>query len=105
MLMPLTLSVALAALMLAATAHGDNFTIINGQIFTPGLANAPQPNTPLGGEILQVAIDVSGNGKLGLPPYKDSAPSQLHAITIFLSSYTTGLNSPSPPPTAKMASS
>lgn len=43
-------------------------------------------------EILQVAIDVSGNGKLGLPPYKDSAPSQLHAINIFLTSSTTGLN-------------
>ncbi|KFY57242.1 hypothetical protein V496_06516 [Pseudogymnoascus sp. VKM F-4515 (FW-2607)] len=94
MLMPSSLSAALAALMLAATAHGENFTIINGQIFTPGLAivDAPQPNTPLGGEILQVAIDVSGNGKLGLPPYEDSAPSQLHAITLFLTSYTTGLN-------------
>lgn len=51
MLMPSSLSAALAALMLAATAHGENFTIINGQIFTPGLAivDAPQPNTPLGG--------------------------------------------------------
>jgi hypothetical protein len=30
-----------------------NYTIINGQIFTPGLAivDAPQPNTPLGGGI------------------------------------------------------
>jgi hypothetical protein len=29
----------------------SNYTIINGQIFTPGLAivDAPQPNTPLGG--------------------------------------------------------
>jgi hypothetical protein len=28
-----------------------NFTIVNGQIYTPGLAiiDAPQPNTPLGG--------------------------------------------------------
>ncbi|KFY04649.1 hypothetical protein O988_00641 [Pseudogymnoascus sp. VKM F-3808] len=94
MLMPSNLSAALAALMLAATAQGENFTIINGQIFTPGLAivDAPQPNTPLGGETLQVALDVSGNGKLGLPPYEDSAPSQLHAITLFLTSYTTGLN-------------
>ncbi|KFY36775.1 hypothetical protein V495_07611 [Pseudogymnoascus sp. VKM F-4514 (FW-929)] len=94
MLMPSNLSAALAALMLAATARGENFTIINGQIFTPGLAivDAPQPNTPLGGDILQVAIDVSGDGKLGLPPYEDSAPSQLHAITLFLTSYTTGLN-------------
>ncbi|KFY15766.1 hypothetical protein V492_01765 [Pseudogymnoascus sp. VKM F-4246] len=92
--MPPKLSVALAALAFAARARSENFTIINGQIFTPGLAivDAPQPNTPLGGEILQVAIDVSGNGKLGLPPYEDSAPSQLHAISIFLTSYTTGLN-------------
>jgi hypothetical protein len=32
-------------------ANAINFTIINGQIFTPGLAiiDAPQPNTPLGG--------------------------------------------------------
>jgi hypothetical protein len=31
-----------------------NYTIINGQIFTPGLAivDAPQPNTPLGGGML-----------------------------------------------------
>jgi hypothetical protein len=31
--------------------NGDNFTIINGQIFTPGLAiiDAPQPYTPEGG--------------------------------------------------------
>ncbi|KFY21914.1 hypothetical protein V493_07005 [Pseudogymnoascus sp. VKM F-4281 (FW-2241)] len=95
MLMPSNLSAALAALtLLATTAHGENFTIINGQIFTPGLAivDAPQPNTPLGGETLHVAIDVSGNGNLGLPPYEDSAPSQLHAISMFLTSYSTGLN-------------
>lgn len=51
MLLPSSLSAALAALTLAATAHAENFTIINGQIFTPGLAivDAPQPNTPLGG--------------------------------------------------------
>jgi hypothetical protein len=28
-----------------------NFTLVNGQVYTPGLAiiDAPQPNTPLGG--------------------------------------------------------
>lgn len=28
-----------------------NFTVVNGQVYTPGLAivDAPQPNTPLGG--------------------------------------------------------
>lgn len=58
MLMPSGLSAALAALMLAATTHGENFTIINGQIFTPGLAivDAPQPNTPLGGGKFSIAF-------------------------------------------------
>jgi hypothetical protein len=37
----------------AQNANPYNYTIINGQIFTPGLAivDAPQPNTPLGGGI------------------------------------------------------
>jgi hypothetical protein len=36
-----------------AVAEATNFTIISGQIFTPGLAivDAPQPNTPLGGRM------------------------------------------------------
>jgi hypothetical protein len=41
-----------AALLAAAQmASALNFTIANGQIFTPGLVivDAPQPNTPLGG--------------------------------------------------------
>jgi hypothetical protein len=35
----------------AQQVNPSNYTIINGQIFTPGLAivDAPQPNTPLGG--------------------------------------------------------
>lgn len=34
-----------------AAASSNNFTIVNGQVFTPGLAivDAPQPYTPLGG--------------------------------------------------------
>lgn len=43
-------------------------------------------------ENLQVAIDVTANGKLPLPPYSDDSPSQIFNITIFLSSYTTGKN-------------
>jgi hypothetical protein len=37
--------------LLMTVGEGANFTIIGGQIFTPGLAivDAPQPNTPLGG--------------------------------------------------------
>ncbi|KKK14568.1 hypothetical protein P175DRAFT_0480270 [Aspergillus ochraceoroseus IBT 24754] len=63
------------------------FTIVNGQILTPGLAivDAPQPYTPLGGDTLQVALDVSGNGKLSLDP-SDDAATRFHEITIFLTS-------------------
>ncbi|TVY41869.1 hypothetical protein LOCC1_G007384 [Lachnellula occidentalis] len=69
-------------------------SIINGQIFTPGIAivDAPQPNTPLGGDALQIALDVSSNGQLQLPPYPANPVSAIHNITIYLSSYTTGKN-------------
>ncbi|KAL6229206.1 hypothetical protein BDW75DRAFT_225472 [Aspergillus navahoensis] len=68
-----------------------SFTIVNGQIYTPGLAiiDAPQPYTPLGGDNLQVSIDVSGNGRLSLPADEDDdddAPTKFHNITIFLTS-------------------
>jgi hypothetical protein len=84
--------------------------IVNGQIYTPGIAivDAPQPNTPLGGgksffvaqhqqrltvqDYLQVAMDVSSDGQLQLPPYPDKSPSKIYNITMFLSSYTTGKN-------------
>jgi len=68
--------------------------IVNGQIYTPGIAivDAPQPNTPLGGDILQVALDVTSDGQLQLPPYPSNSPSEIYNITIFLSSYTTGKN-------------
>lgn len=85
--------------------------IVNGQIFTPGIAivDSPQPNTPLGGgkssfkiildgvvlmavDHLQVAIDVSSDGQLQLPPYPSNPNSAIWNITIFLSSYITGWN-------------
>lgn len=46
---PFQLMAAMAPLAVRGAAQ--NFTIHNGQIFTPGFAvlNAPQPNTPLGG--------------------------------------------------------
>lgn len=68
--------------------------IVNGQIYTPGIAivDAPQPNTPLGGDFLQVALDVSSDGQLQLPPYPSNSPTEIFNITIFLSSYTTGKN-------------
>ncbi|KAJ5775460.1 uncharacterized protein N7511_000471 [Penicillium nucicola] len=66
-----------------------NFTIVNGEVYTPGLAiiAAPQPNTPLGGDNLQVAIDVSGNGQLPWPPSSDpDSATQFHDIRLFLTS-------------------
>ncbi|KAK0734045.1 WD40-repeat-containing domain protein [Lasiosphaeria miniovina] len=82
------------ALLFAAPGLALNFTVAGGQIFTPGLAvvDAPQPGTPLGGETIEVALDVSTNGRLPLPPYADNSPSQIHNITIFLYSYDTGKN-------------
>jgi hypothetical protein len=97
--------------VLAASAQ--DFIVSGGQIFTPGLAvvDAPQPGTPLGGgeqlsssetkpasdhavlETLHVAIDVSGNGRLPIPPnIASDSPSQIFNITIFLYSYDTGRN-------------
>ncbi|CAG8089490.1 unnamed protein product [Penicillium nalgiovense] len=84
-----------------------NVTIVNGQIYTPGLAivDAPQPNTPLGGgksirqnvsiyqlfanflDNLQVAIDVSGNGQLPWPAStQPDSSTRFHDITLFLTS-------------------
>ncbi|KAL3419201.1 hypothetical protein PVAG01_09423 [Phlyctema vagabunda] len=72
----------------------DAQTVINGQVFTPGIAivDAPQPNTPLGGDTLHVALDVTSNGQLQLPPYPADPISAIYNITIFLSSYATGKN-------------
>ncbi|RYO80178.1 hypothetical protein DL766_001295 [Monosporascus sp. MC13-8B] len=85
--------ISLAVLLSArrSQVRAADFTIAGGQIFTPGFAilNAPQPGTPLGGE---VALDVSANGRLNPPPYEDDSPSQIHSITIFLYSYDTGRN-------------
>ncbi|KAK3300427.1 uncharacterized protein B0H64DRAFT_369684 [Chaetomium fimeti] len=84
-----------AALLAGAQmASALNFTIANGQIFTPGLVivDAPQPGTPLGGDLIEVALDVSTNGRLQLPPYPEDNPSMIHKIDIFLSSYVTNRN-------------
>lgn len=89
------LAAGLAFSLLLTTAHAINFTISNGQIFTPGFAivDAPQPGTPLGGDFLQVALDVTADGRLPLPVNLASAsPSLIHNITIFLYSYDTQHN-------------
>ncbi|KAI1385079.1 uncharacterized protein F4822DRAFT_417232 [Hypoxylon trugodes] len=80
--------------ILTSNVAALNFTIAGGQIFTPGFAvlDAPQPGTPLGGDTIEVALDVTANGKLRLPPYSDDSPSRINNITIFLYSYATGRN-------------
>lgn len=50
------------------------------------------PRFPRGSDYLQVAIDVSGDGRLGLPPYPPNIETGLFNLTLFLTSYTTGLN-------------
>ncbi|KAI8966041.1 hypothetical protein F5Y11DRAFT_311222 [Daldinia sp. FL1419] len=79
---------------LLSKVQAADFTIAGGQIFTPGFAvlDAPQPGTPLGGDTIEVALDVTANGKLHLPPYDDDSPSRINNITIFLYSYSTGRN-------------
>ncbi|KAF6803411.1 hypothetical protein CPLU01_00703 [Colletotrichum plurivorum] len=80
--------------LFAASGAAQNFTISNGQIFTPGLVilDAPQPGTPLGGDNLHVALDVSTNGKMPLPPYAEDSATKIFNVTMFLSSYVTGRN-------------
>lgn len=43
-------------------------------------------------DALHISLDVTSNGKLQLPPYSVDAPTVIHNITIFLSSYATGRN-------------
>ncbi|KAL4730451.1 hypothetical protein ACLX1H_002487 [Fusarium chlamydosporum] len=85
-----------AVLVLAGRSLADNFTISNGQIFTPGFVvlDAPQPYTPLGGDKLHVAIDVTANGKLPLPSGDEDNDddNQIFSIEMFLYSYATGRN-------------
>lgn len=49
----------------------------------------PQPFTPMGGDFLHIAIDVSGDGKLAVPPKDISDPlTQVFNFTLFLTSTT-----------------
>ncbi|ROW01677.1 hypothetical protein VSDG_02057 [Cytospora chrysosperma] len=78
---------------LAAQALGQEFTIYDGQIFTPGFAvlDSPQPWTPMGGDTIEIALDVTADGVLPLDVTTDS-PSRINNITIFMYSYDTGRN-------------
>ncbi|KAF1963862.1 hypothetical protein CC80DRAFT_398041 [Byssothecium circinans] len=67
----------------------SDFNIVNGRIFTPGLGIilAPQPFTPMGGDFLHIALDVSGDGKLPVPPRNIEDPlTQVFNFTLFLTS-------------------
>ncbi|KAF3050932.1 hypothetical protein E8E11_008669 [Didymella keratinophila] len=78
-----------------ASQNTSAISVINGRIFTPGLAilDSPQPNTPMGGDFLHVALDISGDGALPFPPSSNpSAASRLHNITLFLTSTSLGKN-------------
>ncbi|EUC42740.1 hypothetical protein COCMIDRAFT_7752 [Bipolaris oryzae ATCC 44560] len=71
------------------------FTIVNGRIYTPGLGIilAPQPFTPMGGDFLHIALDVSGDGKLPVPPRNIADPlTQVFNFTLFLTSTITQKN-------------
>ncbi|KAI9036512.1 uncharacterized protein KD926_001723 [Aspergillus affinis] len=60
------------------------FTVVNGQIYTPGLAivDAPQPNTPLGG----------GKYRFVLLSHDSSSDTEFHNINLFLTSTDTSKN-------------
>ncbi|KAJ4383610.1 putative lipase atg15 [Didymella sp. IMI 355093] len=78
-----------------ASLNSSAISIINGRIFTPGLAifASPQPNTPMGGDFLHIALDISGDGALPFPPSSNpSASTRLYNITLFLTSTSLGKN-------------
>ncbi|KAI0807375.1 hypothetical protein C8Q74DRAFT_1362886 [Fomes fomentarius] len=72
-------------------------TLVNGQIFTNGLAivDAPAPNSPMhAGSVTQVAIDVSGDGHLAQSassPGNDES-TRFESLEIYLVSYETKQN-------------
>ena len=57
----LLLSLLLGLPYTNATQDTDGFTIVNGQLYTPGLIviDSPQPNTPEGGSQLSLSHDVN----------------------------------------------
>ncbi|KAF9696690.1 hypothetical protein EKO04_005377 [Ascochyta lentis] len=75
--------------------NSSAISLVNGRIFTPGLAivASPQPNTPMGGDFLHIALDISGDGALPFPPSSNpSASTRFHNITVFLTSTTLDKN-------------
>lgn len=75
--------------------NSSAISLFNGRVFTPGLAiiASPQPNTPMGGDFLHIALDISGDGALPFPPEsKPDAATRIHSITLFLTSNVLGKN-------------
>ncbi|KAI0637035.1 hypothetical protein C8Q77DRAFT_542597 [Trametes polyzona] len=95
MLPTLVYSAALFTTLLSRGAHAQ--TLVNGQVFTNGLAivDAPAPNSPMhAGSVTQVAIDISGDGKLDQSasiPGSDKS-TRFDSLEIYLVSYQTKLN-------------
>lgn len=91
---------SLAAAQMVGQYTGDDaqnssaISLLNGRIFTPGLAiiASPQPDTPMGGDFLHIALDISGDGALPFPPNSPDASTRFHNITLFLTSNITGKN-------------
>ncbi|KAI0336467.1 hypothetical protein GY45DRAFT_1266160 [Cubamyces sp. BRFM 1775] len=86
-----------AALFTSLLGTAQAQTLVNGQIFTNGLAivDAPAPNSPMhAGSVTQVAIDISGDGKLDQSasiPGSDKS-TRFDSLEIYLVSYQTKLN-------------
>ncbi|KIJ68296.1 hypothetical protein HYDPIDRAFT_81499 [Hydnomerulius pinastri MD-312] len=75
----------------------DAQILVNGQVFTDGLAivDSPAPNTPVqSGSTLAIAIDVSGDGQLSQAAQVpgSSLPTRFEDLQIFLISYDTNIN-------------
>lgn len=92
---------SLAAAQMVGQYTGSNdrnwsaISLLNGRILTPGLAiiASPQPNTPMGGNFLHIALDISGDGALPFPPESSpGAATRFHNITLFLTSDIIGKN-------------
>ncbi|KAI9064371.1 hypothetical protein FKP32DRAFT_1570191 [Trametes sanguinea] len=86
-----------AALLSSVLGCAHAQTLVNGQIFTNGLAivDAPAPESPMhAGSVTQVAIDISGDGKLDQSasiPGSDKE-TRFDSLEIYLVSYQTQLN-------------
>ncbi|KAI0781002.1 hypothetical protein BD413DRAFT_17643 [Trametes elegans] len=86
-----------AALLTCAAGSAHAQILVNGQIFTSGLAivDAPAPNSPMhAGSVTQVAIDISGDGKLDQSasvPGSDKS-TRYDSLEVYLVSYQTKLN-------------